>query len=81
MAGYWIHETSGVLRPVVMAYLEGGRLTERQIATLRAYLRQWIMADGWEDVDELRASIDSLTTREAIHDWLDRALDAGIDPL
>jgi hypothetical protein len=30
--GYWMHETSGVLRPVVEAYLHGGPMTEADIA-------------------------------------------------
>lgn len=79
--GYWMHESSGVLRPVIEDYLHNRPLSYAQIATMRAYLRQWIMAPCWQNVDELRAGIDSLTTREAVHNWLERALDAGIDPL
>ena len=36
--GYWKHETSGVLRPAVEAYLGGGPMTGSQIAAMRAYL-------------------------------------------
>jgi hypothetical protein len=38
--GYWMYETSGVLRPAVEAYLAGGPLSEAHIAALCAYLRQ-----------------------------------------
>ncbi|MCD9821230.1 hypothetical protein [Bradyrhizobium japonicum] len=81
--GYWMHETSGVLRPAVMAYLAGGPMTGEQIAALRAYLRQWIASDwqGAHDLEWLRAEIDALTSRPAIERWIDRASDAGIDPL
>ena len=88
MPGYWMNEVSGVLRPAVRAYLLGGPLSGEQIATLRAYLRQWIgghvTSPVWfvgPEVAALRASIDGLTTRRAIAAWLERAVDAGIDPL
>jgi hypothetical protein len=81
--GYWMSETSGVLRPAVEAYLLGEAMTGEQIAALRAYLRQWIGSDVWEgDVIEiLRAGIYTLTDRAAIERWLAVATDAGIDPL
>jgi hypothetical protein len=80
--GYWMHETSGVLRPAVEAYLQGRRaLTGEEIAAIRAYLRQWIMADWQGDVSTLRASVDGLVSRTAIKRWLDDAAEWGIDPL
>jgi len=81
--GYWMYETSGALRPAIAAYLQGDELTPAEIAVIRAYLRQWIMADGWHGpaIDALRAAIDGLTSRQAIRRWLDIALDEGIDPL
>jgi ribosomal protein L37E len=82
--GFWMHESTGVLRPAVEAYLSGGPMTEGQIVAMRAYLRQWIMAPGWHqdpDLEELRRGIGHLTSRAALKQWLDRAVDAGIDPL
>jgi hypothetical protein len=90
--GYWMYETSGVLRPAVEAYLNHEPLTGQQIAALRAYLRQWIMASAWDrnphaspktnaNFAEMRAAVDGLTSREAIASWLTRAIDMGIDPL
>lgn len=81
--GYWMHETSGVLRPAVMAYLEGDDMTPEHIAAMRAYLRQWIEAPAWRGfiVDDLRRTLDGLTSRPAIREWLDLADEAGIDPL
>ena len=81
--GYWMHETSGVLRPAVEAYLNGGPMSDVQIAAIRAYLRQWIAAPAWKGpmIDVLRTQIEELTTRDAIAAWLDRAMDEGIDPL
>jgi hypothetical protein len=89
---YWMHETSGVLRPVVEAYLNNRTLSERDIAILRQYLRQWIMAPAWDanpflDVisgrrlKTLRQDIDGLTSRDAISDWLAEASEFGMDPL
>jgi len=81
--GYWMSETSGVLRPAVEAYLTQEPMTDEMIAAMRAYLRQWIMAPVWvgPQIDALRAGIDRLTTRPAISRWLDIALDENIDPL
>lgn len=84
MPGYWMHETSGVLRPAVEAYLLGNLpLAEPHVAALRAYLRQW-MAGPWgpeAEIGALRTSIDSLNSREAFEDWFADALKLGIDPL
>ena len=81
--GYWPHETSGVLRPVIIAYLNGEDLTPGQCATMQAYLRQWIEPSVWhgETVTWLRDALDGLTSRRAIEVWLARALAIGIDPL
>jgi hypothetical protein len=80
--GYWMYETSGVLRPAIEAYVKHEPMSLGQIAAMRAYLRQWIAAD-WRGplIAELRNGIGDLTTREAISRWLDMALDAGLDPL
>lgn len=80
--GYWMNETSGVLRPAVEAYLNHKPMTDAQIAAMRAYLRQWI-AGPWAGprIEELRESVDGLTSRRAIVRWLDLAMDEDIDPL
>jgi hypothetical protein len=81
--GYWMHETSGVLRPAILAYLDGRTLSTADVAAIRAYLRQWIEPDVWTgaDIEALRAGIDRLHDRAAINAWLTCALVAGIDPL
>jgi hypothetical protein len=90
--GYWMHETSGVLRPVVEAYLRGEPLNPEQIAVMRAYLRQWVMSEVWgqnphmDDAERawlasLRATVEGLTSRDGIKYWLDRATEGGMDPL
>jgi hypothetical protein len=81
--GYWMCETSGALWPAITAYLKDEPMSEEMIAAMRAYLRQWIMADGWvgPEIDALRAGTDRLTSRQAIRRWLDIALDENIDPL
>jgi hypothetical protein len=81
--GYWMHETSGLLRPAVVAYLSGGPMTAEQITLVRAYLRQWIDAPVWQgsSVDLLRATVGNLLTRENIESWLEIAALEWIDPL
>ena len=81
--GFWMNETSGVLRPAIVAYLEGAPMTPEQIAAMRAYLRQWIMAD-WPPgpgLQLLRHGIEGLTSRAALGAWVHQALMLGIDPL
>lgn len=81
--GYWMNETSGVLEPVVRRYLAGEELDPAEVATMRAYLRQWVWAEGFlgPDIDRLRSGVDHLYNTGDIRAWLGRALDAGIDPL
>ena len=83
LPGYWMHETSGALRPAIEAYLHGEEMTVEQIAAMRAYLRQWISAPGWRGpvIDTLRNAVDGLTARSAITHWLWVAEQEGIDPL
>jgi hypothetical protein len=80
--GYWMYETSGVLRPAIKAYLNRQPMTDAQIGAMRAYLRQWA-AGPWlsPGIEALRAKVDGLMSRVAIDDWLDAALAEGIDPL
>ena len=80
--GYWMHETTGILRPAIEAYFYN-RMTPEHVAAMRAYLRQWIMAPVWrgDGVEELRERIDGLTSCTLIRAWLDDAEALGIDPL
>jgi cob(I)alamin adenosyltransferase len=89
---YWQNEISGVLRPAVEAYLDGRAMTQEQIATLRAYIRQWIGASVWELnpfakpdyfawLAGMRDACDALDSLEAIARWLERAAEKEIDPL
>jgi len=81
--GYWMYETSGVLRPAVEAYLNDAEMTPLHIATMRAYLRQWINNGPWQGpmIDPLRSRVEEITTRDDIDDWLTWAEVCGIDPL
>ena len=42
-----MHESSGVLEPVVRAYLQGDELDAGQVDLMRAYLYQGVMAPVW----------------------------------
>jgi hypothetical protein len=80
--GYWMNETSGVLRPAVEAYLSRNPMTPDQIAAMRAYLRQWI-ASEWRGpgILQLRDLVDAIQTAGDISVWLNLAEARGIDPL
>jgi hypothetical protein len=90
--GYWENENLGVLRPAIEAYLQGGPMTESQIAAMRGVpaavdQRKRVGPNShaaakertW--LAEMRARVDGLTSREAIERWLDDALEGNIDPL
>jgi len=90
--GYWMHETSGVLRPAVEAYLAGGAMTSEQIAAMRAYLRQWINSPCWDknphatqgdrqQLAMMRRLVDVLTSRATIEAWIAGLTEMGMDPL
>jgi hypothetical protein len=80
--GFWMNEITGALRPAVEAYLRGEELTEAGFDILRSYLRQWIAAPVYAGaaIEELRASVDGLTTRRALDEWVALAEEAGVDP-
>lgn len=83
MVGYWMFETTGVLRPAVERYLfDRKNLTAANIAALRAYFRQWMEGEFYgSDADQLRALLDDLDSAKKIERWIDLAIEAGIDPL
>ena len=89
--GYWMHETSGVLRPAVEAYLAGS-MTPQQVAAMRAYLRQWIWAGVWDYnphadlarkvwLTDMRNRTEDLTSYSAIKLWVDEVTPEGLDPI
>jgi hypothetical protein len=76
-------ERTGTLRPAVETYLFGRPLTPEHIAALRACLCQWIAAPVWQGakIDLLRDTINNLTSRAAIANWLAIVEEDGLDPL
>jgi hypothetical protein len=78
-----MYETSSVLRPAVKAYLKGKPMEAKEIAAVRAYLRVWIFAPAFDDegVEALRQSVDGLTSRKAIEDWLALARKEWVSPV
>jgi hypothetical protein len=80
--GYWMYESSGVLRPAVERYLNGEQLSANDIVAMRTYLRQWIKKGDFRgpEIKMLRDIVDSVDTREQIKAWSDLAISAGCDP-
>jgi hypothetical protein len=81
-ARFWTSEVTGQLRPAVEAYLTAAPMTPRQVAVIRAYLRQWMAPDSWRGplIDPLRTKLEEITTREDINRWVKLAEQANIDP-
>lgn len=89
---FWMYEQSGILAPVIGAYLTGKEMNAEQFGIMRAYLKQWIDSPVWDEnphagaagrsqISGLRDGIASLTNRAQIESWLARAVSCGIDPL
>ncbi len=79
--GYWMYETSGVLRPVVERYLNGETLDDAGIAIMRAYLKQWMDGGPWKNAAGLGDRVASIASTAALRSWLDDAAEVGIDPM
>ena len=78
-----MHETSGVLRPVVEAYLHGRALNDAEIGIMRKYLYQWVTLGDWREpsVPALTAAIADARTREDLNECIDNLVSLGMDPL
>lgn len=81
MVGYWMNETSGILRPVIEAYYCNPDFSPAECVIMVAYLRQWMAGFPPLGTGDLIPRLDTLTDRRAIGRWLDDARDLGIDPL
>ena len=78
-----MHETSGVLRPVVEAYLHGRALNDAEIGIMRKYLYQWVTLGDWREprIDTLAETIASIHTREQLELIIGDLVSLGMDPL
>ena len=58
-------------------------MTAKDIAAIRAYLRVWIFAPEFagHGIEALRQTVEALTSRKAIDDWLAIAREEWISPL
>jgi len=87
-----MHETSGRLESAVKAYFDPrAKLSQKQLEYLKAYIVHWADAPCYkanpfaeiEDMAALHALIDAgraISSREDIDNWIDQALELGIDP-
>jgi hypothetical protein len=81
-----MHETSGVLKPVIRRYLQGHRLEPYQVGIMRAYLEQWFDSPVWRtdndgNLESIRVRVHQISETGHIRAVLKDALELGIDPL
>jgi len=90
--GYWMNETGGELVPAITRYLDGLRLSPRDVTLIRLYLQQWIGSPVWdtnpalddagrETLARLRETAGRVTDRKSIHAWIEAAIDFEVDPI
>lgn len=89
---YWAQETGGELGPAIERYILGQELSVRDLALIRAYLRQWVDSPAWDanpahsdlsrrQLTRLRMKVFDALTKERIDDCIKLAIDMGMDPL
>jgi hypothetical protein len=81
---YWMHETSGVLRPAVEAYLNGEPLSPSDVRILRAYLFQWVQSPVWAPsgiLEALRLRVAAIADEGELRACVNAAVELGLDPL
>jgi hypothetical protein len=86
-------ESTGRLAVAVRSYLDNPEgMTLREVAFMRAYLRQWIESPAWDlnpshdaasraALEALRINVGRIVSAQGIRDWMRDARMAGIDPL
>ncbi|NEQ29666.1 MAG: hypothetical protein F6K04_01495 [Leptolyngbya sp. SIO4C5] len=88
---YWRNEESGQLAPAITAYIQN-KATPEELAIVKTYFEHWIKAPCWDEnpylsaktkaeLDQLREAIASAETLDDLHQWQNKALEAGHDPL
>ena len=79
---YWKNETSD-LPAIIAEYLQREYLTDKKIARIKAYLKQWIDSPVWKGpaIEALRTQVNLIQTRLDIDHWIHDAVNEGIDPL
>lgn len=86
MPVYWRSDVTGQCEGAMMAYLNGA-MNPRQFQIVAGYLQYHIGAPAWEDngfdleLMELREKSKHFKTREDIAQWLNEAMDIGLDPI
>ena len=81
---FWMHESSGVLEPVVIAYLHDEELDVAQVKLMKAYLWQWVKSPVWGPsgtLETLRLRVAAIETYEDLGQAIHLATELGMDPL
>lgn|SRR5215467_2269136 len=89
---YWMYEQGDELKPAIVAYMNGERLTARQVAFIRAYLRQWIDSPAWDmnpaldnegraELAVMRDRVRRIASESDISRSVSMMTTAGMDPL
>lgn len=81
---YWMYETSGVLKPVIEAFLAGTLLTPAQVRLMQSYLYQWVNSPVWAPdgaVEALRLRVAAIKTHRDVVAAIDISVQLGMDPL
>lgn len=78
---YWMHETIGVLKKAVLAFLDHKETPEDMELVIK-YCKAWVDCPIWTgNVEGLRKDINKVKTAHQLRGWIYKALDEGIDPL
>lgn len=81
---YWMHEASGALEPVILAFLHDEELDEAQVKLMKAYLWQWVKSPVWAPsgpLEALRLRVAAIETYQDVAQAVHALTEEGMDPL
>lgn len=76
---YWMHETSGEMKQIVMKFIRNAPLSGRELEAMREYVFQWIRHMPSKPKDF--AKVMTMSYPELRSYLAGELLDYGIDPL
>lgn len=89
---YWKNETSGKLKNAILALMDTWTdkhysLSPQELEMLKTYFALWIDYPSWDrtgqeqQFEALSSQLKSVTSTQQLNQWLEDAMDIGIDPL
>ena len=85
MALYWMNETSGQMKEIVVKFSNNKTLTQKELDTLRLYVKQWLEDTRFKFREGIRekllAELKAIKVQDKLMEFVTGSLSEwGIDP-